>query len=146
MIRPIQDSDMIELNALIRESLLFNAQYGHWEPDEVLSELATADSLAYVQEDRIMGFILYRNLPDVVEISFMLTGVNHRGKAVAKKLITFLHLNVARGREVWLEVSSNNIPAQSLYISCGYQKVGERKSYYRDGTTAFLFSHKNLHS
>ena len=32
--------------------------------------------------------------------------------------------------DVYLEVRLSNVAAQSLYLSCGYEKIGERRAFY----------------
>ena len=42
-------------------------------------------------------------------------------------------------KKLFLEVASNNIPAQKLYESMGFKTVGLRPKYY-DGVDAILMS------
>jgi len=41
---------------------------------------------------------------------------------------------------VLLEVREDNIPAITLYRNFGFQPIGRRPRYYRDGTAALIFS------
>lgn len=60
-----------------------------------------------------------------------------RNQGIGKKLLkevldTYAHL------DFFLEVKESNQPALHLYESVGFQKIDQRRSYYADGSSAFI--------
>ena len=56
--------------------------------------------------------------------------------------LTRVVLRLARklGMEkAFLEVRSDNVPAVSLYLACGFRYEGIRRKYYADGTDAHIY-------
>ncbi len=56
-------------------------------------------------------------------------------------MLALLDAAIARGaRTSTLEVRASNLPARRLYEKLGYQLVGRRRNYYRDGEDALLMT------
>lgn len=81
----------------------------------------------------MMGFVLSRMAADEAEILTIGVAPLARRKGIAGLLLsTHLgRLTAAGTRRVFLEVDHENHAALALYASFGFQKVGERKAYYR---------------
>ncbi|MBF94741.1 MAG: hypothetical protein CMH58_06220 [Myxococcales bacterium] len=94
--------------------------------------------------DAIIGYLVYRVLPDFVEILDVRIHPAHRRLGCALALIQHL-ISKAQSIEreaLCLEVSTSNSPAQALYRQLGFATVGRRKSYYPDGSDALLMDLK----
>lgn len=82
--------------------------------------------------ERVTGFALTRQVLDEEEILLIAVSPAHRGKGVGKQLLREV---IARARarsaaRVFLEMRDGN-PAEHLYRTFGFTKIGHRKGYYR---------------
>ena len=81
------------------------------------------------------GFILSRLAAGEAEILSVAVAPARRGRGIAGALLN-LHLRRLAGlgtRAVFLEVDEDNEPARRLYRRAGFQEVGRRAGYYREG-------------
>lgn len=74
------------------------------------------------------------------EIEILRIGVisGFRKKGIGMEMISYLK---KRNKPVILEVSSENIPAISLYRKAGFKLKGSRREYYPDGSDALLMEY-----
>lgn len=79
------------------------------------------------------GFIMMRVIVDEAEI--LTVGVRPsarrggRGRQLVEQAIVE---SAARGAErMFLEVAESNAAARALYVSCGFEVVGQRRGYYQ---------------
>lgn len=112
----------------------------YWPMDLLGAEMATAEAVGVFEGDVLVGFVLYRETPDVWEISLVVTHPQYRRRGCMESLLG--HLVAAKGQEraIWLEVHEENISAQKLYEKLGFREVRRRPRYYKDGATAILYS------
>lgn len=113
----------------------------YWPKDLLGAEMATAEAVGIFQDDTLVGFILYRDLPNAWEISLVASDPQFRRQGYMEKLLAHLIAAKGQGKELWLEVHEENVPAQKLYEKLGFKEVGRRPRYYNDGATAILYSH-----
>jgi len=87
------------------------------------------------------GFIVYRTVADEAEIITIGVDPETRRNGIASAMIRIIEKDVKNQgvKKIFLEVASNNIPAQKLYENSGYTKVGLRPKYY-DGVDAILMA------
>lgn len=113
----------------------------YWPKELLGAEMATAEAVGVFEGEVLVGFVLYRVLPETFEISLVASHPQYRRRGYMEKL--FAHLINAKGqeRELWLEVHEENVPAQKLYEKLGFKEVRRRPRYYKDGATAVLYSH-----
>lgn len=90
-----------------------------------------------------MGFARWKVIPALGEAELLRIGVSPeaRGQGEGRRLLrasteAVRKLGVAECR---LEVRVSNAPARGLYEAEGWQCVGIRKSYYRNGEDAALY-------
>jgi ribosomal-protein-alanine N-acetyltransferase len=88
--------------------------------------------------DRIVGFLMGHKSASATELLLLATDPVHQGQGVARQLMTQWLAEVSK--PVWLEVHEANFRAKALYFSLGFQEVGRRPRYYRDGGTAISMS------
>lgn len=98
-------------------------------------------------EDTVIGFAIYYNAVDCLELLLIVTDERHRRMGAGRAL---MEAGLAMGKEQGfeqcvLEVRQSNLAAQNLYRSLGCQQVGVRKNYYPLNSgheDALLFSHR----
>lgn len=90
------------------------------------------------------AFARWRIIPEVQEAELLRIGVavEARRRGYGRALLRHSQAAMARlGVDVLhLEVRVSNVAARALYESEGWAYRGVRKSYYRDGETAALYS------
>lgn len=87
------------------------------------------------------GFIVYRIAVDEAEIITIGVNPEMRRNGIASAMIGIIEKTMKSQsvKKIFLEVASNNIPAQKLYENLGFKVVGLRPKYY-DGVDAILMS------
>ena len=90
------------------------------------------------------GFIVYRIVVDEAEIITIGVNPDFRRQGIAAVMVGIIEKTLKNQgvKKIFLEVASNNIPAQKLYENSGFVQVGLRPKYY-DGVDAILMS-KNI--
>lgn len=109
---------------------------------EAIEKAQSGEYIALVAELRnaICGFVIAWNVREEGEIATLAVDEVFRGQGIAQRLLeAALHEAARRGATLmFLEVRPGNIAALNLYEKCGFQKVGLRKNYYRDGDDAIV--------
>ncbi len=92
-------------------------------------------------EDTIMGYIVFAVLYEEAHILNIAVPTAYRGQGIGKYLLASAleMIAVHDGREVFLEVSVSNLPAQFLYRQFGFRICGIRKNYYGRHKDAYVF-------
>jgi [ribosomal protein S18]-alanine N-acetyltransferase len=115
-----------------------------WAPHVVREAIERAQGGDYIalvaQSETVIGFVIAWTVRDEGEIATIAVSENARGQGIGEKLVrAALHESARRGAAtVFLEVRPHNQSARRLYEKCGFQVVGLRKNYYRDGDDAVL--------
>ena len=80
------------------------------------------------------GFVMSRSAADEEELLLIAVHPDHRGRGVGSALMErFIAAAHARGKtRLFLEMRDGN-PAESLYRRAGFEPVGRRANYYRNG-------------
>ncbi|MDP1028238.1 GNAT family N-acetyltransferase [Sphingomonas sp. KR1UV-12] len=133
MLRPGDARNVAVVDALMAAA--FDARYGEaWTRSQCLGVLAMPGVqllLAYDADDPA-GFALTRTIMDEAELLLLAVAPEHRRRGVGGALLRSV---IADCRDVGaaklhLEVRGGN-PAAQLYEGAGFEKVGERRGYYR---------------
>lgn len=111
----------------------------HWPQDLLDAELRSSFGFGIFQESELCGFILYRDMLDVWDISVVANHPARRRQGLMEKLFGALVAAKGRGRALVLEVHEENEPAQKLYEKLGFREVRRRPRYYGDGGTAIVY-------
>jgi [ribosomal protein S18]-alanine N-acetyltransferase len=112
-----------------------------WTLQEYEQELQNPQARLFAPENVAGGvdaFVAYRELDD--EAWILQLAVERKGQGLGKKLLKNF-LDFLRNRNitsVGLEVADTNTAALALYKGCGFEKIGERKAYYRNGAAAWV--------
>ena len=117
-----------------------------WPQEDFESLLVARTTIgegAFGKAGELQGFMLSRLAADEAEILTIAVTSRKRGKGIAGKLMAanMEHLTLAGARSWFLEVEAQNTAALALYKRFGFEKVGERKSYYKkaDGDAALAY-------
>ncbi len=108
-----------------------------WSEDEMERLLLDPQVVAHraTAGGRIEGFILSRRAADEAAILSVAVEPRSRGRGIARALLD-VHLRRLAGlmvRSVFLEVDEANTAARRLYARAGFEEVGRRPGYYRQG-------------
>ena len=114
----------------------------NWNEGSLKESLKSAKVMGAVDEgDQLRAFVLLVELVGSsgekgAEIWCLATDPTVQNRGLMGQLLDELKTHFA---ELWLEVHGRNQIAISFYIKQGFQQVGVRKKYYRDGADAVLF-------
>ncbi|GAA4581074.1 ribosomal protein S18-alanine N-acetyltransferase [Planotetraspora phitsanulokensis] len=94
--------------------------------------------------DAIVGYGGLAAAADQADIQTIAVLAGHRRSGVGAAMMSALLAEAARrGAEtVFLEVRSDNEPAQAMYERFGFERLGVRRRYYEDGTDAITMMKK----
>ena len=118
MIRKASPEDLKELYLLVEKE--FGVKY----KDNVFTNW-----LVYEEDDEIIGFINYDSIYENAEIEYIFVKEEHRKLGIATKLLNKM-IEELKGKNITLEVSSNNIEAINFYKKNNFIEVAKREKYY----------------
>jgi len=110
-----------------------------WSFQAWLEALEKSQSIALEQEGQVRAFILYEDRGHELEVLQLATHPQFTGQGLMSQLIRQLQ---SRGLPLHLEVKEGNIRATKLYKDLNFQLVRKRERYYKDGTSALIFTWK----
>jgi ribosomal-protein-alanine N-acetyltransferase len=132
----LRTADARDIDAVDRVMVAaFDPRYGEaWTRSQALGVLAMPGvrlTLALV-DDSVAGFAMIRSIMDEAELLLLAVDPVRRRAGLGGSLLRAVEADcAARGiRKIHLEVRSTN-PAVRLYANHGFDKIGERPSYYR---------------
>lgn len=130
IIRQLKESEIPEIAEIEREC------FSHpWSEDSIKDTFKNKSSRFFVAETdkKIVGYISLFVSIDAVDILNVATRPDYRRRGVAKALLNHI-INIYEKEMSFLtlEVRPSNTAAIKLYESFGFERVGERKDYYRD--------------
>lgn len=89
--------------------------------------------LVYEEKCEVQGFLMYTELPDIVDIIDIVVAEDYRQKKIASCLLDYMFTEIKESVElITLEVRENNTAAIKLYEKFGFSIVNTRKKYYGD--------------
>ena len=103
-----------------------------WSYDAVSEMLSAGQNVVFCAENGKAGFAAASVAGDVADVLDIAVTPAYRKQGIGKRLLRTLldELSSLGVCEVFLEVRASNSAAISLYTSFGFEKCGERKSYY----------------
>ncbi len=117
-----------------------------WPKKIFVSYVDNNNSLSYVlfKENRIIGYVISDLLHPEASIVKLAIHPEERKKGYAKKLLHYFisELRKQNYGTIFLEVRTQNCPAQNVYEKLGFKSIGIRKKYYSDGQDAFVMEYK----
>jgi len=133
MIRLATEADLTIVHGL--EQVIFPDDA--WPFEKLDDDLRSpfAHFLVSVDEDRIVGYAIAHHLTgnDIADIHNIAVIESHRGRGVGAELLDALvSWTLDNGASaIMLEVRDDNIVAQSLYASRGFEVIATRAKYYQ---------------
>ncbi|MEY4898551.1 MAG: tRNA ((37)-N6)-threonylcarbamoyltransferase complex transferase subunit TsaD [Actinomycetota bacterium] len=133
MIRLAAEADLTSVHGL--EQVLFPDDA--WPFDKLDDDLRSpyAHFLIAEDEDRVVGYAIAQYLTgnDVADIQNIAVVESHRRRGVGAELLDALvSWTVENGASaIMLEVRDDNVVAQSLYASRGFEVIATRPKYYQ---------------
>jgi [ribosomal protein S18]-alanine N-acetyltransferase len=138
-----QIDDLDRIMAVMKAA--FDPAYGEaWSRRQVSDALVLPNThyiLAGMDGDepadgaRAIGFALSRGVLDEEELLLIAVDPAFRGRGIGTKLLQrYIEAAEARGKtRLFLEMRDGN-PADSLYRRAGFEPIGHRRNYYRNGS------------
>lgn len=124
-------ADIDEVMAIERASFA-----SPWSRQFFLDELCAdrANSVLCQVEGKPVGYVIYWELPQEMDIHNVAVHPQHRRRGVGRAMLGHVMDEGARKglRRMTLEVRRSNDAAQALYRSLGFHVCGLRKGYYSD--------------
>ena len=114
-----------------------------WEYDVLQDDYNDSKYIVIKQNEEIYGFAGFRTIFEEMEIMNIVTKADKRNQGFASNMLSYI-LRYAHNHEmekINLEVNENNLPAIKLYKTYGFQVVGKRNAYYKDGGNAILMTY-----
>lgn len=116
-----------------------------WNYNIFKQELENPNSQYFVAllDEEIVGFAGIWIAVDDIHITNIVTKKDLRNQGIAKKLLEHL-LIVSKQKNLsslTLEVNEKNIPAIKLYEKYHFQKIGQRKNYYKQNENAIIMTY-----
>ena len=101
-----------------------------WSEAEIVQTLDSPFAFAVTAQS---GFLIGRVVAGEAELITLAVHPAARRQGIGGRLVAqFLAEAAGRGAEsVFLEVAADNLPAQNLYASKGFEPKGKRRGYYR---------------
>jgi ribosomal-protein-alanine N-acetyltransferase len=121
---------------------------GQWSQGQLEEELFNHNSLVLVADENsvVVATLFFRCCVPEAELLRISVSEKRRGRKIGSVLLNKgLTCLVAEQIETcFLEVRVSNIPAQYLYISCGFKQCGKRPKYYKNPIEDALLMKANL--
>lgn len=99
--------------------------------------------LVYEQGKEILGFLMYTELEETVDILDIIVKKEMRNQKIASCLIDYMISDIENTvKLITLEVRKSNKAAIHLYQKFGFEIFNVRKNYYNDGEDGFLMGRR----
>lgn len=131
MIRKMQTNDIDRVYEIENQAF-----FEPWSKKNLIKDLETntfLEHFVYEEEGNILGFYIASQVLDEVEIFTIAVDKAYQNFGIGSKLLDHL---VAWAKDesvkkIWLEVSTKNQAAISLYQKFDFKVMGLRKNYYQ---------------
>ena len=114
-----------------------------WQYDVLQDDYNDSKYIVIKQNEDIYGFTGFRTIFEEMEIMNIVTRQDKRNQGFASNMLSYI-LRYAYTHEmekINLEVNENNLLAIKLYKTYGFNIVGKREHYYKDGGNAILMTY-----
>lgn len=114
----------------------------HWNQNQWKNELENdfVTAMGIFFNNSILGLCVFHKIHDEAEIRYLSVHPSFKRRGLGKKLIykIFKKCKNENINEIFLEVSLKNKQALNFYDYLGFETIGIRKKYYKDGSDALL--------
>ena len=127
---------MVKLLSLDNISSILNVDKDsfskEWKEEDYrkLNENYSLTIYIFEEGNNILGFAVFMDSFDVIELVRIGVLKEYRNKGIAYKIIEEAIREISKN--IILEVSEKNEPAINLYTKIGFKEISKRKSYYKD--------------
>ena len=111
-----------------------------WSALSFRKEREAGRLFAAMEEETLLGYIVYWRIEDECEIANVAVDPGRRGEGIGSALLT--HALGCGADKFFLEVRESNEAAKALYFKHGFTPYGVRKNYYRNPTENAILLHK----
>ncbi|MCI8482302.1 MAG: tRNA (adenosine(37)-N6)-threonylcarbamoyltransferase complex dimerization subunit type 1 TsaB [Clostridia bacterium] len=140
IIRPMTIVDLESIKSILESDF-----DDFWNYTIFYQELQNPNSEYFVclENEQIVGFAGIWISVDDIHITNIVTKKFYRNHGIGAKLLEHLitHAKQKNLSSLTLEVNEANKPAISLYEKYHFQKVGQRKNYYKQNENAIIMTH-----
>jgi len=135
--RRADEGDLGPLHALAEQSL-----DDPWSAEAFLDELRHPDARVYLATEagRCVGYLALRVVLDEIHVHSLAVRGHARRRGIARALLDDARLEHPAAGPWLLEVREDNGGARAFYGRLGFEEVGRRTGYYRDGSAAVLMT------
>ena len=107
-----------------------------WSKKDIFSYICSESGMCFtvIEDGKVIGYLIGRIIAPEGEIYRIAIHPDRRCRGIGYRLMSYA-LKTERGRGLetgFLEVRSKNAPALFLYESYGFERIGERKGYYKN--------------
>jgi ribosomal-protein-alanine N-acetyltransferase len=114
---------------------------GMWNRELLKQELEIGQGVGLRSEKfGLVSFVLFRHYEMHREITVLATHPDRQRRGDMSFLLSYMLERKSPSERIWLEVHAQNQAALGLYLNLGFQEVGRRPKYYRDGGDAVLLT------
>ena len=105
-----------------------------------------AYAFACFRDYQIVGICVFQKIFCDAELTYLSIHPTFKRRGLGKKLLieTFKQCESFAIEKIQLEVSDKNLDALNFYHAFGFETIGIRKKYYKDGSNALLQEKKLL--
>ncbi len=107
-------------------------------------EISTINYYGILDGDNLIGYMCFSSILETCDLESIVVHKDYTRKNIATLLLKFL-ISFCRTNSIYnifLEVDESNLPAISLYEKFNFTKIDERKNYYKNGNTAYIYNKK----
>ena len=138
--RPMSINDIKQIYSLEQDG--FDDLREIWSEDMFAEEFSHTDRIWWLAHDKgkIIAFAGAQYIDGDVQILDIVVDKHYRRQGIAKRLLARVSYDASQlgATTASLEVHEKNYPAQELYLSLGFEKIGERKHYYGQDVSALI--------
>ena len=139
-IRCVSPLDLEELYKL--EKMIFKTEA--WTREMLKMELlinTNSQTLLIEEKGLILTYLIFRK--DLMEYQILNFEVSPsiQNKGLGYRILKNFLENIETNSPVFLEVKKSNFQAINLYEKNSFKVFGERKNYYKDGSSALMMSY-----
>ena len=137
-------SDLKEIYIL--ETMIFKDEA--WTKEMLKTELLNAENsktLIIEEYGKILGYVISRSFFEEYYILNLGVFPPRQKEGIGSILLSSFLNSIKNSSSVFLEVKKSNFYAIKLYKSSGFKIFGERKNYYKDGSSALMMNYRKLY-
>lgn len=121
----------------------FVSTWKYWSYADLKTAMQTKTYTLYFTGDKdVQGALLTQTNVDSVDVIYIYTNPTHRRQGLALSLLKECERILREEghiEKMFLEVRTDNVPAQKVYEVFGMKVINRRSKYYKDGCDALIY-------